>query len=333
MEVEPTAIAPPRVEFLLCGSPCDAFYAQIAFFRLSLDQLGPQGRAARVVAVFGSEECSPLPSRWLRHFERIEVHRAPPDEFRRAKYFAASDLRYRLVTPGSACSVLCDADTMLVRPLPQDFLDDLHREPAICGVIAHFPFPIDVDTRRPGSTIGLYPAMPQEQAWEHLGQAILGRPLERPLHYTLTGTGGDDRCPFYINYGFLAGSADLLRRLADELDQLQPELDEILGGYFVGQVGIALAVDRAHIPWRALPMRFNFPNDRLADVRYPEELNQVVMFHYLRDTHFDRHRIFADRRAFEAFLALELTGSDRLFRDRVREVTGGQYPFVSADSN
>jgi hypothetical protein len=93
---------PPRgaagVEFLLCGSPNDAFYSQIAFFRLSLDRLGEQSRAARVVAVFGAVECPPLPERWAPYFERIEVYYVSGETFRRKQLFAASDRRFELLS-------------------------------------------------------------------------------------------------------------------------------------------------------------------------------------------------------------------------------------------
>jgi hypothetical protein len=112
--------------------------------------------------------------------------------------------------------------------------------------------------------------------------------------------------------------------------EVQSTLDDVLGGHFTGQIGIALAVEKAGIPWRALPMRFNFPNDRNADRLHPEELKQVILIHYLRHSQFDRHRIFADRDAFDRFLALDLTGSDLIFRAHVRRVTGALYPFGGA---
>ena len=317
----------PRAEFLICGSPSAAFFSQIAFFRMSLDSFGEEGRATRVVAVFGAEVRRPLPARWRRHFERVEVHHAAPEEFLRSRFFAASDLRFELVTPGVEVSCLCDADTVLVRPLPASFFEELDRSPAICGVVAHYPFPIASDHRGPDVRGGLYAGMPQGAAWDRLGEAVIGRPPSRPLRYTLLEDPSDDRCPFYVNYGFLAGPPEMLRRLHRVLGEVQPHVARLLGNDFAGQAGIALAVEKAGIPWRALPMRFNFPNDRDADRRHPGELGETILIHYLRDTVYDRHRIFAEPRAFGEFLSLDLVGSDRVFRDHVRGVTGGAYPF------
>jgi hypothetical protein len=321
----------PEIEFLICGSPTDAFYSQIAFFRLSLDRLGRQGRAARLVAVLGAGHCPPLPARWVPHFERIEVHYADAADFRRQPSLAASDMRYTLLTPGCRCSCLCDADTTLLRPLPADFLDELARHPAVCGVIAHYPFPVEVSTGGAGSAEGLYPGMPQDEAWDRVGEAIIGRPPARSFRYTLLESDADTRCPFYVNYGLLAGPADLLRRLHRLLVRLQPRLEGLLASYYVGQIAIALAVDEGRLPVRALPMRFNFPNDRTADRLYPGELDQVVLLHYLRHVAFDRHRLFADPRAFAALFSTDLAGSDGTFRDHVWRVTGGRYPFGPAD--
>ena len=320
---------PPRgatgVEFLLYGSPNDAFYSQIAFFRLSLDQLGEQGWAARVVAVFAAVECPSLPDRWAPYFDRIEVHYVSGETFRRKR--PASDQRFDLLSSDAQCSCLCDADTVLVRPLPADFLDELKRDPAVCGVVAHYPFPIEVDTRRPGMPGGIYPGMPHQAAWNALSETILGRHILRPLRYTLVEGATDNRCPFYINYGFLAGPPALLRRLYRTMSEIHPVLEGTLGGYFVAQISIALAVELARIPWRALPMRFNFPNDRNADRLHAAELDRVVLIHYLRDKIFDRHRIFCQPASFDQFLSMTLEGSDRVFQDRVVQITDGRYPF------
>lgn len=317
----------PRIEFLLCGSPNDAFYSQIAFFRLSLDRLGETYRSARLVAVFGGEEQLVLPPRWERHFDRIESVYAPVESFRENRFFAAGDFRYQLLDSSADISILCDADTALVRPLPQHFLDEMKTSPAITGVVAHFPFPIKREKGDDPKEGQFYDGMPQEQAWDRLGQMILRRPIPRPLRYTLTEGLEDDRCPFYINYGFLAAPPDLLVGLHRQLEEIQPIVRRALGNHFYGQVGIALAVERAPLPWRAVPMRFNFPNDRRADRLHPEELENVVLLHYLRHTKFDRHTVFASRDSFEEFLAMQHVGSDQVFHEHVWRTTGGVYPF------
>ena len=77
-----------------------------------------------------------------------------------------------------------------------------------------------------------------------------------------------------------------------------------------------------------LPLRFNFPNDPLAETLYPEELESVSAIHYLRTDRFDRHEIFASPDEFAQFLELPLDGANRLFRKAVRRLLGDRYPFV-----
>ena len=153
------------------------------------------------MAVFAALECPPLPEQWVPYFDRIEVHYVSGEAFQRKQ--PASDQRFDLLSSDAHCSCLCDADTVLVRPLPHEFLDELTRSPAVCGVVAHYPFPVEVDTRRPGVPGGLI-RNAQEAAWNALSEAILGRQITRPLRYTLLEGAADDRCPFYVNYGFLA---------------------------------------------------------------------------------------------------------------------------------
>jgi hypothetical protein len=61
---------------------------------------------------------------------------------------------------------------------------------------------------------------------------------------------------------------------------------------------------------------------------YPEELANVVIFHYLRTTQFDRHRIFASAEEYSKFLALNLSGVDCLFQESVKSILGASYPFA-----
>jgi hypothetical protein len=58
-----------------------------------------------------------------------------------------------------------------------------------------------------------------------LGNAFLGRPTSCSAEYTLLEGTSDNRCPFYVNYGFLAGPAELLARLYQGLLEMQPEVE------------------------------------------------------------------------------------------------------------
>src|SRR5204862_6104539 len=73
---------------------------------------------------------------------------------------------------------------------------------------------------------------------------------------------------------------------------------------------------------------YNFPNDELAEARFPEELENVTIFHYLRTDRFDRQQIFASAEGYREFLGIDLAGSNKVFRSRVAELIGGEYPFA-----
>jgi hypothetical protein len=311
-----------KLEFFVCGSPNAAFYSQAAMFRLALDSFGGDFARARLVLCLGAHERQPLPARWEPHFRAIEVQWAPVDSF--LEHGDGSYHVYDLVDPGADLSFVCDADTLPLRPLPADFLAGLLAEPAIAGVLAHRMPPRHDAKGRDLRHLDV------RGFWAHLGREVTG--AEPDLHYELPLPLPPQRhldpSPFYLNYGFIAATPALFRALHEQLDIVQPRVREVLDNDFYMQLAIPMAVQRGALPTRVLPMRYNFPNDPLADAAYPDELAQVVVVHYLRTERFDRHRIFATAQAFNAFLALQLSGSDAVFQGFVRGLTGGRYPFA-----
>src|SRR5439155_8509121 len=296
-----------KLEFLLCGSPTDAFWSQTAMFRLSLDSLGEIYRKARVVLCVGAEQQVSLPARWEAALRNVEIVWADQDEYRREGDRAQSDLTYRVISDSADLAFNCDADTLLMRPLPDDFMQGLRVSPAICGVIAHYPPPLHVgQTMLPAGISG-------RDFWNILAQRLLGCPIPLEQRYSLLRE--SEPCPFYVNYGFVAGTPRLLKELHQQLLILEPRIREILDNDFYGQLGIALGVERGNLPRRVLPMRFNFPNDPIADELYAEELENTVVMHYLRTSQFDRHRIFAEPQAFQRFMDSPLSGSNHKFRE------------------
>ncbi len=315
-----------KIEFLICGSPNDAFYSQAAIFRYFLDSFGGIYRAARLVLCLDSNERDPLPKRWRPYFKKIEIHTAKPENpifhhSGRSIDFDGRVLSYSLINSDADLSIICDADTLLVRPFPETLLDDLIHNPAIGAVIAHYPPGIHLTDERGKN----YSHLSNEQFWEALSASVIGRPVTCENTYTLESI--SIRCPFYINNGFIAGKPYLMKRLYDELFIVQPKVREFFENWFYGQIAVAMAVESAGLPTRVLPMRYNFPNDPIADAKYPGELDNVIVIHYLRTNHFDRHQIFASADNFYKFLSLDLTGSNLIFQNYVNSVTNGVYPF------
>lgn len=303
-----------KLEFLIPASPTPAFFSQVAMFRLALDRLGGPYAGARVVCVFGDAEVCMVPAPWDIWMEREDIQWVPIADFERDGYLAQVYRRFDLLDTSADLAVLCDADVLPVRPFGSEVLS-LIDEQAVGGVIAHSHFPW---AKRTGTGA---------EDWPIFSQRIFGRSVETPFRYTLskTATWG---CPFYINFGFLVAPPQVLRRAYAEVIRLRGPVREMLDNYFEAQVAFALATSAAGLPVRALPMRYNFPNDPVADKIYPDELRQVSMMHYLRLAHFNRQEIFASADAFDLFLTLELDGSNRVFQDAVRSISGGTYPFV-----
>lgn len=305
-----------RIEFLMAGSPNDAFYSQVAMFRLALDALGDRYRNARLVlCLTSSDGPSPMPKRWLPWFARIEVRWA--DNSHAARLTHGQDL-FGMVDAGADISIICDADSMLLQPLPDEFLQDMETDPALCGVVGHRPprmFNFD-DFPPPANAM---------EMWQQMG-AALGRPIALVYPYTLTPNDGFAPS-FYINHGFLAAPPDLIRRLGVLQAAVRPALESVLINEFEDQIAVALAVEAGRLPHRRLPVRFNFPNNAVADSLYPDEMGNIVVLHYQFRKAFNRHIIFTTEQAFGDFMALPLYGSNAVFQAAVRRLTNGIYPF------
>jgi hypothetical protein len=139
----------------------------------------------------------------------------------------------------------------------------------------------------------------------------------------------DRSTPFYVNDGMVLFARRAFQEMVHHYLRLRPKLmDRIRDPYFSGQIALALAIAEAGARTCALPMRYNFPNDELADARFPGELENVTIFHYLRTDRFDRQQIFASAEGYREFLAMDLVGSNKIFQSRVAELIGREYPFA-----
>jgi len=308
-----------KLDFLICGSANDAFYSQIAFFRLCLNNLGGHYSAARLVAVFGNQDEDQLPPRWERHFNGIEVEWVQKPCGSDPNHKLQHERRFDLIREDADFAFMCDADVAIQNQF-DSLLAELLIKPALVGVIAHYHFPWGERKRLP------------EVDWVELSMKILGKEINRPYRYTLYPEGEDHRAPFYINYGLFGGTPDLLKQFFARDRIIQPKIAEIVDGWWAAQISIALTSFDLDLPVRSLPMRYNFPNDAIADNLYPEELKNVVFMHYLRNQHngqptFYRHKIFVNEMEFRNFIEGNYEGSNSVFRDFVLNITNGKYPF------
>lgn len=314
---------PLRLQFVLPGEPNDAFLSQGAMFRRALDALGGIYRDALLTYAMGSLEPGPVPERWAEEYPRIDIVYAPVEDVRRLGIVAQCELSWRVMGPDVDIAFLCDADTLLLSPFPESLLREIAATDAVYGVMAHYPPHLD------GARVAAADLPADAEAiWDFLGDRVLGRSMAQEHRYSLRRPLLE--APFYINGGAIIGRPATLSRLWAAIDDVLPRLRTVLDNYWSGQISTALAVAESGIPSITLPLRYNYPNDRTADRLYPDELANVVLMHYLRTDRFDRHRVFHDPAAFDAFMTAPLTGSDAVFRARVRALTGGRFPFPAA---
>jgi hypothetical protein len=304
-----------KIDYIIPASLTDGFCGQIAFFRASLNALGPPYSDARLVAVFGDPPAPELPPRWRRHFEGIEVEWVYNSTRKVPECYAGQHWRrYEVFRPDCDLVVLCDADVAQLRPMDA-LARTLIEESAIGGVIAHYHFPRPGREKNPVAD------------WAELGLKIMGAPLNLTYPYALAPPGSPAQAPFYVNYGVVMGTPHAMTALYRCQRAISDEISGFVTPYFAPQVSVALACIKAGLACTALPMRYNYPNDPIADELYPGQMEQIIFLHYLRRDSLNRAQIFANREAFDAFMAATLDGSNEIFRHHVAHVTGAVYPF------
>jgi len=312
--------AATRLDFLVAASPTPAMLSQILFFRMCLNALGGPYADARLVATLGDHDAETLPGNWRRYFDKIDVEWAHAPGATNPLHRAQHDRRFEVIRPDADIAIICDADVALMRPF-DNLISKLVSQPALAGVIAHYPFDL-----ASGQSVPISERSP-EKDWCDLSQKYIGKPIECSYPFTLMDPASKFRAPFYVNYGVVIGTPEIFTEFYKHDLRIRDLLSAEVGDWWGPQISLALAVADINLPCKTLPMRYNFPNDPMADKLYPDELESVIFMHYLRHTLFDRNLIFSDATAFDAFIARDLSGSDEVFRSFVERLTGGYYPF------
>ncbi len=304
--------------FIIPASPTAAFFSQIAMFNLAIGRRTWRRFKPRVIALFGDQPDDATYEAWRPHLASVLKVFLPNDEFSETDYMRQIDWRFRMTPPDADLAIFCDADTLVISDI-EEIAAKVVADQGVAGVVAHYHFPGNTQLAAP-------------QHWNQISEALIGRAMAFSVAYTLVPENAPAEwrmAPFYLNFGavFIAGT--ILGRLARRYLDLRPKVSAMTNGsYMSAQIALALAMEAEQVPRRALGMAYNFPNDPIADTRYPEELSDMRILHYLRRGHLDRERIFANPREFARFLELKLEGSNRVLQSFVRELTSGAYPFA-----
>jgi hypothetical protein len=321
------------LEFQVAVAPTAAFFSQLGMLALSLRALGPPyseapihvsiGHAAservRIPECFGLDECR----------RQLHWHWVSPEEIATKSFFALGWNRFRALG-ASEVVCMCDVDTLFVRRI-DELLEAVRAAPAITGVGVHGP----QFTPRAGQA--------QFEIWQDTARRILGEEIDLPCRYTLfhPPNPDDNQIPFCPNFGVVIAPRNLLGQIAAVWENLREAVlaaSPCLPGepppaehFFCGQIALALAISQLRLPWRELPMRYNWPNDDAADLRYPEEISEVRVLHYLRRTQLARERVFCERQQFDLFMSSTFQNAgNRILQERVRRLTHGKFLGLSS---
>ncbi len=257
-------------------------------------------------------------TKWMPLLANIDIEFLSIQHFHADGYFAQSERRFSSGAEGIDVLLCVDADTFLGDI--EEVLDQVHDNATIAGVQAHYGFP----TSTGNSSM---------QDWISLADTFLGHPMRFDNFYSLASINSvieERSSPFYINGGAIFVSTSILSELYRAYSVFRRETEKQLKvPYFAGQVSIALAVESLGLDPITLPVRYNFPNDPIADARYPEDLEDVRILHFLRNRLFDWAKIFSNPTFYSDFLRLPLEGSNRVFQEGVRRLLGESFPFQS----
>lgn len=305
----------PSLEIHIPISPRPFFFNRVRYIARSIRSLGADYANARVVVTVG--DLAPpqdldarmpwarpegLEWRWLNRYEFARWQNS-------GNCYAITMMERFREGFSADYVIIADADILFMRPI-DDLLALLADPLDVGGVMTHVP-----------------PFRAEDHAtmWRRLFEAF-GLP-EPFLECEHSGFGDmyDDprmRCsPAYFNSGMLIGRREAMNRMAT---LAMPALHSVRGveeNFYFDQLAFTLMMYKARVNKRLIPMRFNFPNQESFERRFPEDLADVAVVHFLRTDRFHRDRVFASRGAVEAFIArTDLTGTNERVRARIAEL-------------
>lgn len=310
----------PKVAFLIAGSPNASFYSQIAAINLAVKTLR-WGRWEPALCVtmgsripYGNEQDSF--DRWHAYVQEVDFTYVAESRWERLGNWAQVDSAFQLAPRDADIYLSLDADALPVAEL-ESVLDEIYKSQFIAGVMAHYPPPL----------------FETVDGWRELAGKINAKPLDFSYSYSLVGEDEPEarrQAPIYFNGGVIFFPKRCFERFVAPYMAMRTTLSEHLGDWadFSGQMAIPFVISACDLPSYVLPLRYNYPNDDAAIPVNPGELENVVIFHYLRHQFFDRAKIFTNAAEYEAFLGKSLTGTNLAFQNSVRRNLGARYPFA-----
>lgn len=200
----------------------------------------------------------------------------------------------RWTSPIGDVVIIADADVLFTRPLT-DILD----RDAVQGVQAHVPPMSNLEFRC-------------------LFQ-VCDTPVP-PFQTPYTGAGfmapSGSLGPSYPNSGMIvlpkAHFEAMIPHYQTAVNQMRSSVRD---HYWFDQLAVSIAIAKARVPYQPLSMKYNFPNQREFEERYPEELGDIRALHYLREDRISRTADFESVAALRRLVQRDdLTGSHEILR-------------------
>jgi hypothetical protein len=309
----------PKVAFLVPASPNAGFYSEIAAINLVIKTLPWQRWEPILCVTMGSR----MPSaneedsfdRWRSYVREVNFTYVAESQWLWYGNWAQVDSVLQLAPRDADVYVTIDADILPVAGL-EGILDEVYERKSIAGIMAHC----------------IPPLFNGVQDWDDLSRKINAKSLDCSFAYSLVDSNEPDgrrKSPIYFNGGVIFYHHNCFDEFVRPYSAMCTKLKEHLGIWadFSGQIAMPFVLADNHLPAYTLPIRYNYPNDDAAILLHPGELENVVIFHYLRTEIFDRRRIFANADEYNIFLGQKLTGANLAFQKAVQRCLGVAYPF------
>jgi hypothetical protein len=297
------------VEIHVPISPTESFFQQMHYLSASLQQRGGRLRNCPIIVTVG-EDCEPFDIRrrlsWTRHYP-IEFRWIPRRLYQKHSYYATAAERFRY-NFRSPFVLLLDADMVLSRNL-NDLLERVSTKPALYAMPAY---------GSPWGNSDLLNIRNDDDWWrEAFRVAEMGEPpfiCEYSGHRVIFNE-SIRNCPPYFNQGVVLAPSAMIAAVGSALYQEMDFVNKTVEIFYRLQVALTLAIVRQEIPWRPLPIRYNYMTFLVGfAMAMPEEWEDVRIIHYgNRTTWFPKDRFMTTLSAMDAWL--ELPSHDRIERD------------------
>ena len=252
---------------------------------LSLRRFGGAYKGSPIVLHVGDDSVDPeFEARhpWLSKLG-VEARWVPEASFREHSYFATCGARFGQEFRSDVVLFL-DADILVANPF-DELIRDVHRHQHFAGMIG---------LASPLPSMG--PDVTWEALYDHCG--IARKPEYRHEYtgwpYFLTDDPDHRYGPAYFNFGVVCAPAWMMNRLGPGYLAHHSRLRERTDNLLVSQVALTMALVELGLPYRTLPMRYNFANDVMLEALHGPELAHARFLHLHGKLQIDKWNLFAD---------------------------------------